>query len=111
MPDTTPDLKKLIERILKVTPRYNDVFNNGIPGYGAVNIGADPAKNLQRAALQFAHAYHDSKTKPEALTGLASDLEGAIMVAETFEIIAEKNTTELVDMLHHLMQSLEKRVE
>ncbi len=100
-----------VERTLKIVPRYNDIFSNGIPGYGAVNIAADPAQNLQKAVLEFARSYHDPSSEPEAINKLAYDLEGALMVAATFEIVTDINLNELIDTLHHLMQSIEERVE
>jgi hypothetical protein len=109
--DNKDELKMFMQRLLKIMPKHNDIFSNGIPGYGAVNIGADPAQNLQKAALQFADAYRDIKLPPEAVNKLAYDLEGTLMVAATFEIVTEKNLDELLETLRHLMQSIEKRVE
>jgi hypothetical protein len=103
-PENTSELKQFIDRVLKVTPRYNDMFSNGVPGNGAVNVGADPSQNLQRAALQFAHAVRDAKTKPAEVERLALDLEGTLMVAATFELITEENIAELVETLHNITQ-------
>lgn len=103
-------LRKFIQRLLNIVPKHNDIFSNGIPGYGAVNIGADPAQNLQKAALRFAHAYRDATESPKNIHKLADDLEGTLMVAATFEIVTEENLDELLVTLRQLMQSVEERV-
>lgn len=102
------ELRQFMERVLKVTPRYNDMFSNGLPGSGAANVGTDPAQNLQKNALLFAHAYREPGIDQQEVVRLAADVEGSLMAAATFEILNEANTIELIDMLHNLLDGRAK---
>jgi hypothetical protein len=105
MPDQSSALKEFTVRVLRITPRHNDLFGNGIPGEGTVNVAVSAAQQLQQATMAFDYAYKDPKVDSQTIHQLAAEVEGKLMGATIFEIVTDKNLQELVEMLHNLVNA------
>jgi hypothetical protein len=97
------DIKAFMSGVLAITPRYGDIMVNGIPGEGMPNMDADVVNELRKMATLFAHAYKNPNTDEQALFGLATSTEAALMAAVTVGATNEQVAEPLIDELHQLV--------
>ncbi len=93
-------LQTFMKNVLEVKPPYGDLMHNGIPGQGAANPAADQTNVLYRAAQAYAVAYKNPASDSQTVKALAADVEAAVMLLATYNVVSEAKADALIDELY-----------
>ncbi len=93
-------LRIFMKDVLEVKPPYGDLMHNGIPGQGAANPAADQTNVLYRSAQAYAVAYKDPTANRQSLQPLAADVEAAVMLLATYNVLSDNKAAGLIDKLY-----------
>lgn len=104
--------KPFVERILRISPVYNDVFGAGLPGMGgtatatsgAANSGTDVVMQLHRSAIAFARAYDALQPDQATVRAAADEVDVLLRTVQVLGVLSEKDAGQLLDSLDELLK-------
>ena len=101
------------ERVLRIAPKYIDIFGRNVPGMsgrsaataGAGNSASTVTLRLQHAVAELGRLYHDPDTAYEELAQLAKEIEGMFLVEQTLDTLTAEQAGQLIDELYNLIET------